>query len=1115
MSWVRIGWVVAFGVVAGVRLWNGFTGPMLRGYDDHGHVGYVLYLDLYRAIPWADQGWSYFHPPLHYLFGWLLAQLRSAEALLHGLALLNGLSSLAIAWIASRVVRLAIPDRADLSLVAFVSVGLLPVYLYTSTMAGNEITAAFFGTAAFALLVSNECREEPSIRVDALVGLLFGLALLSKVSAALTLAAAGLVLGLRLLRTRELGRIVVRGVVVAGIALVVASPYYVRNVVEFGSPFKMSRDNPHVVRLESQQPPGSRTWRDFVYVPLATLSDPNPRSEHLLHSVWGSAYAQTWADTRLSWETLPEEHQPHLASLRSWMAILGLGPTFWVVLGAGLALVDVARGRRRAVTLPRFCLAGVSLASFVYFAIAAPQFSALKASYLLGLTLPFAVFLARGLEGVGDGSRGLWRALAAMVVVVPAGASAWVHADGLAAPRLGDHKAVAALAFYFEDYEVARSLYERRTSALLGQPPRQDLASIALVQGDPYTARSLLELMPRKSGKLPFRWNALGVSAALGGDLAMARGYLDEAVDAGGEEVALTNRGVVRALQGDLEGAESDLRAALEHDDALAPAWQGLAKVLAREGREADAQEARQAAVAAAVRAPRRHPYGIPDGLGQYPSFSLKLRFLLWLRDGELLLARAPFTDGYAVAMRPASDLLADRPHVVLIVIDTLRADHLGVYGYPRPTSPHIDRLAREGVRFANVQATSSWTLPSAASLFTSLPPGLHKATSWGRALAKGVTTFVERLDAAGYDTLGVSGNFVHVTEKNRFDRGFARWQTLSFELGEDEGEALLEKKGVRYREPTAQEVNEVVLDLLPERPGPHPLFLYVHYMDPHSAYDPPPDKRRDFARRERDAERDDPVTSAQLAELVRGEAKASRAEQGRMIDLYDAEIATVDEEIGALLGELERRGFAEKLVVAVVADHGEAFGEHDSWFHGLNLHRESLQVPLVLWDSREPRREEVVETPVDLLDVPTTLLSLAGVQRSVGMFGRDLLSARPGPDRPLMASLGRDRLFEGHLRPREHRKAVTWWPWKIIVDSSWVPRLYDLENDPRELRPIALDDPRVPPELRSRAIQLARRDPPKNERGNKKRGKKRAKKKRAGPTEEERAQLRALGYAE
>lgn len=1115
MSWIRAGWIVAWVVLVGVRLWNGLTGPLLRGYDDHGHVGYVLFLDLYRAIPWADQGWSYFHPPLHYVFGWVLAQLGSAEALLHGLALVNGVWSLAIAWLAASLVARVHPDREDLSLFVFASLGALPVYLYTSTMAGNELTAALFGTLAFVVFLKNENNTSPTLGGDVLCGALLGLALLSKVSAVLVLGAVGLSLGLRLLRAeslaRALPRVVTRGAILAGLAVVVASPYYVRNVVEFGTPFKMSRDNPHVVRLESIQAPGSRTWLDFVSIPLGLFEDPNPRSEHLLHSVWGSAYAQTWADSRLSWENLPDEVQPKIQRARTVMVTLGIAPTLLVLLGALLAAIDIVRGRRQATYVPVFALAAVSLVSFSYFAIAAPQYSALKASYLLGLTLPFGLFLARGVEGLGGATRSpVLATVARGAVLVPALAAALVHADGVVLPRLGDHPAVASARFYFGDLAAATRFYreQRRQMFVKGGTWNDELATVALASGDPFEGRSLFELrLPRKNRE-PFRWNALAVATALGGDLALARDRLDRSIEAGAAEVGLTNRGVVLAAMGGLAEAEASLKEALELDASLAPAWQALAQVLERAGKGAAASDARARGARAVDATPRGHPYGIPDGLGQYPSVSLGLRFLLRLDDEGLAIARAPFRADLDIATRDAGELLAEHPHVVLIVVDTLRADHLGAYGYPRDTSPRVDQLAREGVRFANVFAPSSWTLPSVASVFTSKTPEMHKANSWGRKLDLADTTFVERLAAAGYETLGVSGNFVHVSEKTRFDQGFDAWHTLSYELDDSSVEALLEQKGVRLREPTGREINATIFDSLPE-PGPRPLFLYVHYMEPHSAYDPPDDKRVAFASGPEAGARTDPVTSAFLGELVRGEKTLTKPERQRLIDLYDAEIATVDQAIGELLDELEARGFGDKLVVGVAADHGEAFGEHESWFHGLDLHWESLSVPFIVWDSRTPRAAVVDDSPSDLLDVPTTLLALAGVDRMPGMLGRNLLGDGPRFERPLMASLGRDKLFEGYLRPRSHRRAATHWPWKILVDASWVPRLYNLEEDPEEKRPVALFDARVSSDLRKKATLLAKRPTPPKPKGKLKAGKK-----KGGPTDRELEQLRALGYA-
>jgi hypothetical protein len=497
---------------------------LLRGYDDLGHAGYILYLDLYHSVPWADQGWSYFHPPLHYMVGGVLAQFDSPVVLLRGLAVLGSAASLAIAVMAARVTRLVCPSRDDLALLAFVAVGLLPVYLYTSTMAGNELTAAFFGTVGLTVLIANECRKRPGLGRDALAGLAIGIALLTKVSAVLVLAVAGATLGLRALRERPLAaslrRNTLRGLVLACVAVAIASPYYARNVREFGTPFKMSRDNPDVARLESSQEPGSRTWVDFVALPPKLLLDPDPRKEHLLHSVWGSAYAQMWADSRASWDHLGERHEPHIRRARSLMTILGLAPTLLALLGGVLGFLDVLRGRRAPVYVPLFASAAVSLGSFAYFAVAAPQFSALKASYLLGLTLPYAVFLARAVEALG---RIAWRGgaiLGATLVTLPSLAAAFVYADGVVLPTLGNAKAMSALLFYFGDqdgHEAARRFYEHHRDSPRRRMWTDNLGAVALVEGDPVRARSLFGLHPPKPGRECFRWNAYGVATALSG----------------------------------------------------------------------------------------------------------------------------------------------------------------------------------------------------------------------------------------------------------------------------------------------------------------------------------------------------------------------------------------------------------------------------------------------------------------------------------------------------------------------------------------------------------------------------------------------------------------------
>jgi arylsulfatase A-like enzyme len=446
-------------------------------------------------------------------------------------------------------------------------------------------------------------------------------------------------------------------------------------------------------------------------------------------------------------------------------------------------------------------------------------------------------------------------------------------------------------------------------------------------------------------------------------------------------------------------------------------------------------------------------------------------------------------------------------PNLVLIVIDTLRADHLGTYGYERATSPHIDRLAERGLVFANALTTSSWTKPSVASLFTSRYPSEHGAVSFERNLSSKLPTLAEMLREAGYRTVGVSGNFVHVAERTGFARGFDAFESLVFEVERPGGEMLLAMPGedgeLDYlRAPTGSEVNRRVLDLLPD-PDSAPVFVYVHYMEPHPGYSPSEPQRSAFVTDSAAHARGAPATAGYLSDLAASAADLEPAERQRLVDLYDAEIAAVDEAVGELLRELEDGGYMENTVVAVTSDHGEEFGEHGGWFHGLTLNRECLQVPIVFHDTRKRGSGERRQDPVDLLDLPTTLLALAGVAPPPSMRGRDLLAPEP-PARDLVAELHRDPVFEDRVRPRVQKLALVRWPWKAIVHVDGTRSFYRLDRDPEELHPLPGGGNEVPGELLAALSDLEdslTRAEPASE---------------ARPVDPEtRAGLRALGYAD
>lgn len=427
-------------------------------------------------------------------------------------------------------------------------------------------------------------------------------------------------------------------------------------------------------------------------------------------------------------------------------------------------------------------------------------------------------------------------------------------------------------------------------------------------------------------------------------------------------------------------------------------------------------------------------------------------------------LARRLRHGGFALLLASALSCspAPQQPNLLLVVIDTLRADHVGAYGYARPTTPGIDRLAAEGTLFEHAFSTSSWTKPAVGSLFTSRLPSEHRAVAFQQHLRLDLPTLAESLGAAGYLTMGVSGNFVHVAKHTGMARGFEVWLRLS-KRTDDPSDTLWTQQGRNHREiklraPHAPEVNRAVLSLLPEPDG-RPLFLYVHYMDPHTSYVPPEHQRARFARDPAAHAAGPPASSDYVTDLARGVVSADAAERRRLVDLYDAEIAAADASLTELVAALGARGYGDPLLVTVVADHGEEFGEHGSWFHGIQLHAESVAVPLVIWDSRGRGVAQRRAEPVDLLDVPTTLLAAAGAPRPDGMVGRDL-RASVLEERVLVAEQESDPAMQEQALQREQRVAVTDWPWKLIRTASGGLLWYRLDRDPGERVPLPSGDP-------------------------------------------------------
>ncbi|MEN8163832.1 MAG: sulfatase, partial [Acidobacteriota bacterium] len=318
---------------------------------------------------------------------------------------------------------------------------------------------------------------------------------------------------------------------------------------------------------------------------------------------------------------------------------------------------------------------------------------------------------------------------------------------------------------------------------------------------------------------------------------------------------------------------------------------------------------------------------------------------------------------------------LPDRPNVIIYLVDALRADRLGCYGYQRPTSPRLDGFAAEGILFTNAIAQSSWTKASVASIFTGVWPPAHGANGPEDILPEGLPTLTERLAEAGYQTAAVIAN-AYVNRPFGFARGFDHFTFLPD--GEGSSEAI----------------NDSIVQWLDQNPE-EPFFLYVHTIDPHAPYEAPEPFQSRFAADVTDTAVGQVET---VRGLVRGTVEPTPELARDLNNLYDAEVAHNDAGFGSFLDTLTARGLYENTVILFVSDHGEAFGEHGTWTHGIDLYSEVLHVPLVL---RLPggrlggRRVDRVAQHIDILP---TVLRLTGVEDTTPGRGHYLLDSSAGP---------------------------------------------------------------------------------------------------------------------
>lgn len=429
-------------------------------------------------------------------------------------------------------------------------------------------------------------------------------------------------------------------------------------------------------------------------------------------------------------------------------------------------------------------------------------------------------------------------------------------------------------------------------------------------------------------------------------------------------------------------------------------------------------------------------------------------------------------------------------PNVLLITLDTVRAQNLSLYGYPRQTTPNLDRFAAGGVVFDRAFSTAPWTLPSHGSLMTGRWP--HELSAgYDSPLDDSHPTLAEHLARLGYDTAGFVGNLGYCSYATGLGRGFAHYEDYPRSAGQIASSSTLGRAvagNFRLRRlvgndqhlnrVTAEDLNRRVLTWLSDR-GPSPFFVFINYFDAHEPYLPPPPFDRRFG---------DARLRGQLSPLHRWLWDVSVAhrpltaeEIREETDAYDGALAYLDDRLGALFVELKARHLLDDTIVVITSDHGEELGEHGLFDHGYSLYRQELQVPLVVVMPGRQTAGRRVGLPVSLRDVPASIVD-AIAPGTASPFPGDSLAPlwtargvrQDGEERPRSTPLSEVRAVTGQPdwfpASKGDMESVVHLGFHYIKHSDGSEELYRIDDDAEERTNLAGDQDYQRPLIECRA---------------------------------------------
>lgn len=434
---------------------------------------------------------------------------------------------------------------------------------------------------------------------------------------------------------------------------------------------------------------------------------------------------------------------------------------------------------------------------------------------------------------------------------------------------------------------------------------------------------------------------------------------------------------------------------------------------------------------------------------------------------------RERVTEGRALAKLPPA--ASNAPNVILITLDTVRAESLSLHGYERKTSPQLEKLAQEGAVFNQAIVTASWTLPSHGSMFTGRFYNELGTVGWTKALKTSHPMLAEELGRRGYESAGFAANIAYCTRTYGLNRGMIHYEDYPVSLGQmilssSIGQEITNSSSIRraigyynnLNAKSADVINDDFLNWLSSREKNRPFFAFLNYFDAHEPLLPPAPFNEQFGPIDSNGTIQFQTTGVDFTDKHEWSAE----DLAKHRNAYDSSIAYLDDRLGVLFNKLAEQGILDNTIVIITSDHGESFGDHGLFGHGNSLYYETLWVPLLVrYPSRVPKGVRI-EQPVSLRDLPATVLDLIGDTKgenpfpgkSLGRYWDKKTDESNSDSKQFILSeiSGASWMEAWSPAAKGKTKSLVADRYHYIYNEDGSEELYNLKTDPKELHNLA-----------------------------------------------------------